>query len=142
LISPKEQPTTLSSRRPFRLLPSSRSPGTLSAVRVIPKVPRVWYTAGVKERILFVFAKKYLWWQEPEEAVRNPERVLAAAMNSGSIDDYQTLYRVFGPRALASVLQLNVPGWFSAKSWSLWHRVLDLVPTSEPVPPPPVRSFR
>ncbi|MCF7945992.1 MAG: hypothetical protein K9L24_03980 [Spirochaetia bacterium] len=96
----------------------------------------------MQESILLLFAKKYLWWQKPEEAVHNQERVLAAAMNLGSLEDYQTLYKMFGPKTLASVLQMNVPGWFTPKSWSFWHRVLDLVPLSESVPPPPVREFR
>ena len=91
--------------------------------------------------MLLLFAKKYLWWQTPEEAVVHPERVLAAAMNIGSLEDYQALYRVFGAETLTAVLEKRVPGWFSARSWSFWHRVLDLVPLSEPVPPPPVREF-
>lgn len=94
------------------------------------------------ERELLQLAKKYLWWQKPEEAVSRPERVLAAAMNSGSLEDYQTLYRVFGVQTLSSVVQMQIPGWFSVKSWSFWHRVLDLTPLSEAVPPPPGREFR
>ncbi|MFA7567672.1 MAG: hypothetical protein WCY01_11640 [Alkalispirochaeta sp.] len=96
----------------------------------------------MQERTLLLFAKKYLWWLPPEEAVAKPERVLAAAMNLGSLEDYQALYRIFGAQTLASVLEMGVPGWFSAKSWSFWHRVLDLVPVSEAVPPPPQREFR
>ena len=95
----------------------------------------------MQEPILLLFAKKYLWWQKPEDAVRNPQRVLAATMNSGSLEDYQALYRVFGADALIAVLQMQVPGWFAPKSWSFWHRVLDLVPLSEAVPPPPTREF-
>ena len=92
--------------------------------------------------MLLLFAKKYLWWQTSEEAVVHPERVLAATMNIGSLEDYQALYRIFGAKTLTSVLEKGVPGWFSARSWSFWHRVLDLVPLSEAVPPPPVREFR
>lgn len=60
--------------------------------------------------MLLLFAKKYLWWQTPEEAVVHPERVLAAAMNIGSLEDYQALYRVFGAETLTSVLEKRVPG--------------------------------
>lgn len=96
----------------------------------------------MQDRELLQLAKKYLWWQKPEEAVQKPERVLAAAMNLGSLEDYQLLYKHFGPAALSAVLQMKVPGWFSPRSWSFWHRVLDLVPVSEAVPPPPEREFR
>ncbi|MEX2443602.1 MAG: hypothetical protein WD492_08355 [Alkalispirochaeta sp.] len=95
----------------------------------------------MQERTLLLFAKKYVWWQQPEEAVIHPERVLAATMNSGSLQDYQALYRILGAEPLVSVLRMQVPGWFSPKSWSFWHRVLDLVPPSEAVPPPPTREF-
>jgi hypothetical protein len=95
----------------------------------------------MREQTLLLFAKKYLWWQKPEEAVVNPERVLAATMNCGSLEDYQALYRIFGAQTLVCVLQMRVPGWFSPKSWSFWHRVLDLVPPAEAVPPPPDREL-
>ena len=96
--------------------------------------PEQWET-------IHCLAGKYVWWQTVEEALAQPERVLAAAMNLGSIDDYQKLYRTFDHELLAEVLRLAAPGWFSARSWSFWHRVLDLVELSRPVPPPPVRSF-
>ncbi len=95
----------------------------------------------MQDEALLLFAKKYLWWQDPAEAVKKPERVLAAAMNLGSLEDYQTLYRIFERKSLMAVLEKPAPGWFSAKSWSFWHRVLDLVPLSEAVPPPPERIF-
>jgi hypothetical protein len=95
----------------------------------------------VQDPTLILFARKYLWWQKPEEAVHHPERVLAATMNSGSLEDYQTLYRIYGADTLIAVLKLQVPGWFTPKSWSFWHRVLDLVPPSEAVPAPPIREF-
>jgi hypothetical protein len=90
--------------------------------------------------VLITLAKKYLWWQNPEEAISNPERVLAGAMNLGSFEDYQLLVRTFRWQILTGVLKNAAPGWFSPKSWSFWHRILELTETSEPVPPPPHRA--
>jgi hypothetical protein len=86
-------------------------------------------------------AAKYLWWQTAEEALQDPKRILAATMNLGSLQDCSLSLAEFGESSLASVLRNASPGWFSVKSWSLWHRVLDIVPSDEKVPLPPARQF-
>ena len=90
---------------------------------------------------LIELSRKYLWWEDPELMTQQPYRIMAAAMNLGSLEDYQRLYKIFGPGFLIKVIQLQVPGRFSAKSWSFWHRVLDLVDVSESVPQLPQRVF-
>jgi hypothetical protein len=72
---------------------------------------------------------------------RQPYRILAAAMNLGCLEDYQRMYRTFGSARLVEVVQQQVPGWFSAKSWSFWHRILDLVDVADAVPQLPQRVF-
>jgi hypothetical protein len=91
--------------------------------------------------ILFDFAKKYIWWESPQEALQRPYRVLAAAMNIGSLADYQRIRQNFYSEVLSDILNKAEAGWFSKRSWSFWHRVLDLVDINEPVPPPPERIF-
>ena len=86
-------------------------------------------------------AKKYIWWETPEEAVRNPYRVLAGAMNLGSLEDYHILATEFDKERLSDVLRNAVPGWFSEKSWVFWHHFLDLIDVVETAPPLPQRTF-
>lgn len=91
--------------------------------------------------ILLDFAKKYIWWESPQEALRRPYRVLASAMNLGSLEDYQRIRQSFDPELLSDVLKNAEAGWFTKRSWSFWHRILDLVNINEPVPPLPERVF-
>ena len=91
--------------------------------------------------ILLNFAKKYVWWEKPQYALNRPYRVLASAMNIGSLEDYQRIRQSFDSELLYDVLKNAEAGWFSKRSWSFWHRVLDLVDVHEPVPPPPERVF-
>jgi len=91
------------------------------------------------KEFLVELSKKYLWWEDPAKV--QPYRILAAAMNLGSLEDYQRLYRTFGPSLLGTVIQKQVPGWFSAHSWSFWHRVLDLVDVCDAPPSLPKRLF-
>lgn len=91
--------------------------------------------------MLLDFAKKYIWWEPSEKALQRPYRVLASAMNIGSIEDYQRIRQNFETDLLSHILSNAEAGWFSARSWSFWHRVLDLVEISESVPPLPERVF-
>jgi hypothetical protein len=63
-------------------------------------------------------------------------------MNLGTLEDYHTILEVFGNQVLVETLGNSAPGWFSPKSWSLWHRVLGIVKVSEHAPPLPERVFR
>jgi hypothetical protein len=59
------------------------------------------------------FARKYIWWKTPEEAVAFPERVIAQVMDLGDYDDVQTLARDVGDAVLRRVIARAEPGWFS-----------------------------
>jgi len=91
--------------------------------------------------LILLFAKKYIWWETPETAVLQPYRVLAGAMNLGSLEDYHLLLHVIGKQILFEAITQASCGWFSQKSWSFWHRILDLVKISDPVPPLPDRVY-
>lgn len=86
-------------------------------------------------------AKKYIWWQPPDSAIKNPYRIPAGAMNLGSIEDYHAIVHTFGKEVLADTIKLAAPGWFSRKSWTFWHHILDLIKISEYAPPLPHRTF-
>lgn len=85
-------------------------------------------------------AKKYIWWQTPDEAIAWPERVIAQVMNIGDFDDAKSLMEITGHQALIKVLRNAQAGWFNERSWHYWHYRLNL---SEPenVPAFPIRKF-
>lgn len=85
-------------------------------------------------------AKRYIWWQAPEEALQAPHRVIAQVMNLGTLPDIATLRELVDDATLRQVLAEADPGQFSNRSWHFWHQVLggpDLVD----VPPLPERQF-
>lgn len=95
-----------------------------------------------EKEVLRDLAAKYMWWRPPDEAIDDPQRVLAGTMNIGTLEDYRLILRVFGTEQLVQVVTYAVPGWFQPKSWSFWHRVLGLTePTGTP-PPLPERMIR
>ena len=67
---------------------------------------------------LALLAKKYVWWKSPEDAVGQPERVIA----------------------LARVLTQAEIGQFTPRSWSYWHYRLGIADIDD-VPALPLRRL-
>ena len=90
--------------------------------------------------LLEKFARKYVWWKTPLEAVARPERVVAQVMNLGDYDDVQSLVHAAGLTYLREILTHAEAGQFDARSWAYWHYRLGL---SDPgkVPSMPERRF-
>lgn len=86
------------------------------------------------------FARKYVWWKTPEEAVAYPERVIAQVMNIGDYTDVQALVSLVGEDRLRDVLTHAEAGQFNEKSWFYWHYRLELSDMDQ-VPPLPTRRF-
>jgi hypothetical protein len=86
------------------------------------------------------FAKKYVWWKTPDEAVAMPERVIAQVMNIGDYADVQILAAQVGDDVLREVLMHAEAGQFNERSWAYWHYRLGLSDVDE-VPALPVRRF-
>jgi hypothetical protein len=72
------------------------------------------------------FARKYIWWKTPEEAVAQPERIVAQVMDLGDYDDVQSLVHEAGTAYLREVLRRAEAGQFNARSWTYWHYRLGL----------------
>jgi len=89
---------------------------------------------------LAFFASKYIWWKSVDEALSQPERVVAQIMNIGDFDDIQNLETLLGAEVLAHVLIHAEIGQFTPRSWSYWHYRLGLSDVDE-VPPLPVRRL-
>lgn len=90
--------------------------------------------------MLKIYAAKYIWWKTPEEALRQPDRVVAQVMELGDYTDVQTLAEQLGDIYLKTVLLHAPTGVFSAKSWAYWHYRLGLC-RPDYVPALPVRRF-
>lgn len=90
--------------------------------------------------VLKPYAKKYIWWKAPEEAVKFPQKVIAQVMNIGDFDDVQKLTSQVGDDILRETINKAEAGQFSPKSWSYWHYRLRLAEVDK-VPPLPVRRF-
>ncbi|MBS0617804.1 MAG: hypothetical protein JSR44_06415 [Spirochaetes bacterium] len=86
------------------------------------------------------FAKKYIWWKSPEEALAMPERIIAQVMNLGDFEDMQALAQEVGDKRLCAVISHAEAGQFTARSWTYWHYRLGLS-SVDGVPPLPVRKF-
>lgn len=72
------------------------------------------------------FAKRYIWWETPDEAIAIPERVVAQVMNIGDWDDVLALEGIVGEDYLREVLLNAEIGQFNARSWHYWHYRLGL----------------
>lgn len=90
--------------------------------------------------LIRVLAAKYVWWMAPDEAARQPRRVVAQVMNLGDFDDVKSLADALGDEALRDALHHAQPGQFKARSWAYWHYRLGLAEL-ERVPPLPQRRL-
>lgn len=77
-------------------------------------------------QILRIFAAKYIWWKTPDEALHQPERIVAQVMELGDYEDVQTIADQLGDPYLKTVLLHAQAGVFSPKSWAYWHYRLGL----------------
>jgi len=94
----------------------------------------------IDQESLKPYARKYIWWKTPEDAVAMPERVIAQVMNIGDFEDMQSLALQLGDAALREVLLYAQAGQFNERSWSYWHYRLGLANIDQ-VPAMPVRRF-
>lgn len=94
----------------------------------------------ISQELLRQFARKYIWWKSPEDAIAMPERVIAQVMNIGDYSDVQRLASHVGESVLCDVLTHAEAGQFNERSWAYWHYRLGLA-SPDHVPALPVRRF-
>ena len=94
----------------------------------------------INPEALKYYAKKYIWWKTPDEAVTMPERVIAQVMNIGDYADVQMLVSQVGEEILRKVLSRAEAGQFNERSWAYWHYRLG-VAVLDHVPALPARRF-
>jgi hypothetical protein len=87
--------------------------------------------------VLDALARKYVWWQTPDETLTRLDHFLCQLMTLGTPDDVRSARAELGDDAFVHALEHAPPGVMDAKSWSFWHRVL----RGSPPPPLPERPL-
>ena len=71
-------------------------------------------------------AKRLVWFEAPELALKEPVRFLAYAFAHARDRDMRVLRALVCDTDLRCALQNAPPGIIDAKSWAYWHLMLDL----------------
>ncbi len=71
-------------------------------------------------------AKRLVWFEPPELALKDPVRFLAYAFAHARDCDMRVLRAIVSEGELRFALQNAPPGIIDAKSWAYWHLMLDL----------------
>ena len=82
-------------------------------------------------------ASKYIWWQEPRQALEDPCLLAAQIMTLGTLDDVQWLLGRTSTDTLRHVLRDAPAGIFNERSWRFWHLQFGVTP----IPPLPTRPM-
>ena len=85
-------------------------------------------------------AKRYIWWKTVDQAMENPEQIVAQVMNMGDWDDVCQLVDCVGNEGLCWVIKQAEIGMFNERSWHYWHYRLGLAKVGC-VPALPVRKL-
>ncbi len=77
-------------------------------------------------------ARRYVWWMEPDAALRDLPGLLCQIMASGTVQDYVAARREWGEAAFKDALRTARPGAMDERSWMFWHRHFELPPCALP----------
>jgi hypothetical protein len=81
-------------------------------------------------------ARRYVWWQAPDEALGHLPKLLQQIMTLGTPEDYAAAVKLWGREAFREALIAAPPGALDERSWYFWRRHFGL-----PEAPPPARRF-
>ncbi len=81
-------------------------------------------------------ARRLIWFEDPAEALADPVRFVAYALERGTHEDMSVLRRYVSDDAIREVLAAAPPGIIGARSWAYWHVMMDRTP------PPPLPQRR
>jgi hypothetical protein len=85
----------------------------------------------------YALAGRVLWFEPPEQALRNVTRFMAYAFRYATHEDMKLLRTVLSDDDLREALGNAPPGIIDGRSWSYWHAVLGVCPA----PVMPIRGF-
>jgi hypothetical protein len=82
-------------------------------------------------------AARCVWFEPPEQAIRQPSRLAAYILTYGDYEDTQALRDQLDVAGLRALLDAAPPGIFDGRSWAYWNLMVDRF-----TPPPlPVRTL-
>jgi len=82
-------------------------------------------------------APRIIWFEPPEQALRDPVRFLAYAFAYATHDDMRVIRSQVGDDELRAALDAAPPGIIDPRSWSYWHAILG----RHPAPAMTVRTY-
>jgi hypothetical protein len=82
-------------------------------------------------------ATRVIWFEPPEQALRDVPRFMAYAFRYATHEDMKVLRCVFNDENLREALDNAPPGIIDPRSWSYWHAIFG----TYPAPPMPRRKF-
>lgn len=92
----------------------------------IPPTPEMLYVA-----------RRMVWFQKPEEAIRHPYTFMAHVMTYGTVEDILLVKKQLGMAAFKTTIDHMPPGIIDRKSWVYWNLMI-----GRTTPPPrPKRRF-
>lgn len=86
---------------------------------------------------LCAIARRVVWFEEPEETLRQPKRFLAYLMTFGNVEEILTARKYFSASDFRAVLTDAPAGIFDIRSWTYWNGVYG----RHPIPPLPRRTI-
>lgn len=78
-------------------------------------------------------AQRLIWWQPPDESLKDPIRLISQVMALGTWEDVVLARQCWTTEDFRQTLQNAPPGVFDKRSWSYWHRLLGF-PSIPPLP--------
>lgn len=82
-------------------------------------------------------ARRLVWFEAPAEALADPVRLVAYALESATHEDMTVLRRYVTDADIREALTAAPPGIIRPRSWAYWHARMGRYPA----PPLPVRHL-
>lgn len=76
--------------------------------------------------------KRIIWFEKPEESIKNPLRVLAYAMTYATHEDMSLLRKQISSKDFLEALDQIPPGIVDERSWAYWNLLLGRYPPPSP----------
>ena len=82
-------------------------------------------------------ARRVVWFESPEEALADPVRFMAYAMEWAAPEDMEIIRHYVNDADFLEALEKAPPGIIRQRSWAYWNLKMG----RNPVPPQPTRKF-
>lgn len=87
-----------------------------------------------RTRETLAMARRCVWFQSPEQALDQPEHLIAHVLTYGAPTDIGVLRRFVSDADLGQALERAPAGVIDRRSWAYWHLMLFGRRTAPPMP--------